>query len=83
MYEVPVPLRGRMAIALVEDHDIRQEYDDEGFPIGFAEIVFQYRVFTDEDEESAEVLGLTADERYIIYKWLIEELETICDDYRD
>jgi hypothetical protein len=79
MYEVSVLLGSRKAIVQVEDHDVYQNYDDEGLPVGHPEIVFQYRVFVDDDEGAAEVPNLSAHERRDIYQTLLRDLEDFCD----
>ena len=69
-------LRGRPVLVQLHDHYIQDgDLDDDGELLP-DELVFNYRVF--DLEEEAEITQLSTDDQWVIYKAILEDLQSIC-----
>lgn len=75
-FELTIVLRGRPVIVQLRDHYIDDgDLNDEG-ELQPDELVFNYRVF--DLEEEAEITQLSTEEREVIRKAIIVDLQEIC-----
>jgi hypothetical protein len=77
-FDLAIVLRDKPVVIRVIDQLIQEhQFDDDG-DILIDEIVFQFKVF--DEEEDAEILNLTAEEREVCHQAILKDLQSICDE---
>ena len=75
--ELTITLRGRPVLVQLHDHYIEDgDLDKEGEPLP-DNLVFNYRVF--DVEEDAEITQLSEEDKWVIYKAILDDLQHICN----
>lgn len=77
-FDVPTTLRGRPVTIRVIDQLIQEHQMDDDGEILVDEIVFQYKVY--DDEENAEILRLTEEEKQQCWDAILKDLQGVCDE---
>jgi|KBSMisStaDraftv2_1062788.scaffolds.fasta_scaffold832747_3 hypothetical protein len=77
-FDLAIVLRGKPMTIRVIDQLIQEHQFDEDGELLVDEIVFQYKVY--DDEEEAEVVQLTAEERTLCHNEILKDLQGICDE---
>jgi hypothetical protein len=77
-FDVAIELRGKPATIRVIDQLIQEHhFDDEGDWV-VDELFFQYKVY--DDEEDAEILHLSAEEKQLCHDAILKDIQSICDE---